>query len=461
MNQKIAKEVLTTALQSGGDFAEIFLEETNNNSFKYEDGHVSEVSSTIIAGAGIRILKGLQSVYGYTNDTSLEGLNKLADQLTYRYEGKKEYEVAEFVLEKGTNHKYKKTTNDFDEKRKVELLKKAHDAAKSVSPYVAKVIVSLLDNHQKVTIINNEGKWVEDDRHRVRLAVQVIATKDGQMETGFEGPGALKGYEYFDEIDVEEIARGVALATVEALDAKETPSAKMDVVIDNGFGGVIFHEACGHSLEATAVAKNLSVFAGKKGQKIANEIVTAVDDGTLENYWGSGNFDDEGNKTQRNVLIENGILKNYLVDDQNGRRMKEKGNGATRRQSYKYAPTSRMSNTFITNGKHTLEEIIAATKSGLFAKKMGGGSVNPITGEFNFSVQEAYLIEDGKITKRLKGATLIGSGAEVLQNIDMVANNLLTAQGMCGSVSGSIPADVGQPAIRVRNITVGGRGGVR
>ena len=235
----------------------------------------------------------------------------------------------------------------------------------------------------------------------------------------------------------------------------------MDVIIENGFGGVIFHEACGHSLEATSVAKNLSVFSNKLGQKIANEAVTAIDDGTLENFWGSGNYDDEGNPTRRNVLIEKGVLKSYLVDDQNGRRMKQKGNGACRRQSYKYAPTSRMSNTFIDNGPYTTQEIIQATKKGLYAKKMGGGSVNPITGEFNFAVQEAYLVEDGQIKERVKGATLIGNGAEVLLNIDMVGNNLLTAQGMCGSLSGSIPADVGQPCVRVRNITVGGRGGAQ
>jgi TldD protein len=243
------------------------------------------------------------------------------------------------------------------------------------------------------------------------------------------------------------------------LSAEECPSGKMDVVIGNAFGGVIFHEACGHSLEATSVARGLSVFSGKKGEKIANECVTAIDDGTIENAWGSNNIDDEGNPTQRNVLIKDGVLTSYLVDDFNGRRMGEKGNGATRRQSYKYEPTSRMSNTYIDNGKNTPEEIIAATKFGLYAKKMGGGSVNPATGEFNFACLEAYLIEDGKVTRPVKGATLIGNGAEILHNIDMVGNDLLRAQGMCGSSSGSIPTDVGQPTIRVRNITVGGRGG--
>lgn len=233
----------------------------------------------------------------------------------------------------------------------------------------------------------------------------------------------------------------------------------MDVVMGNGFGGVIFHESCGHALEASAVSIGLSVFANKKGQQIASELVSAVDDGTIEGGWGSGNIDDEGNPTQRNLLIKNGVLNSYLVDDFNGRRMNEKGNGATRRESYAFEPTSRMSNTFILAGKSTPEEIIRATKFGLYAKSMGGGSVNPATGEFNFAVIEGYMIEDGKVTYPVKGATLIGSGKEVLMNIDMVGNDLLRAQGMCGAASGSIPADVGQPTIRVKDITVGGSGG--
>jgi hypothetical protein len=257
--------------------------------------------------------------------------------------------------------------------------------------------------------------------------------------------------------EIENIVRECSAITT--LKARECPSAKMDVIIENGFGGVIFHEACGHSLEATSVAKGLSVFCGKKGQKIASDLVTAVDDGTIENGWGSGNYDDEGNKTTRNVLIENGVLKNYLVDAANGRRMNEAATGCCRRQSYKYPPTSRMSNTFICNGTSTVEEMIKATKKGLYCKKMGGGSVNPVTGEFNFALSEGYLIKNGKITRPVKGATLVGSGSEILLNIDMVGNNLRRAQGMCGSMSGSIPADVGQPCIRVRNITVGGRGG--
>ena len=213
-----------------------------------------------------------------------------------------------------------------------------------------------------------------------------------------------------------------------------------------------------HSLEATSVAKGASVFCNKLGEKIASDVVTAIDDGTRENQWGSINVDDEGHPSQKNVLIENGILKSYLVDYRNSRIMNHPVTGSARRQNYQYAPTSRMTNTFFAPGKDKFEDIIKATEYGLFAKKMGGGSVNPATGEFNFSVQEGYLIENGKITKPVKGAALVGSGKEVLMNIDMISDNLEFGHGMCGSQSGSVPTDVGQPTIRVRNITVGGKG---
>nr|HPJ76511.1 TldD/PmbA family protein [Clostridia bacterium] len=221
--------------------------------------------------------------------------------------------------------------------------------------------------------------------------------------------------------------------------------------------GVIFHEACGHSLEATSVAKGNSVFSGKLGEKIAADCVTAIDDATLPNQWGTTNMDDEGGETRKNILIENGILKGYLIDKLNGKRMGMESSGSGRRQNYRYAPTSRMSNTFIDNGSSKREEIIQSTDFGLYAKQMGGGSVNPGTGEFNFSVQEGYMIRNGKIAEPVRGATLIGKGSEILKNIDMVGDNLSMAQGMCGSSSGSVPTNVGQPTLRVSKITVGGR----
>ena len=220
---------------------------------------------------------------------------------------------------------------------------------------------------------------------------------------------------------------------------------------------LFFHEACGHGLEASAVSKNASVFANKIGQQIASPLITAIDDGTITNEWGSIYIDDEGNMGRKNLLIENGILKGYMVDRYNGMRMGAAATGSSRRQSYRFVPTSRMTNTYIYNGKSTPEEIIAATDHGLYAKYMGGGSVNPATGEFNFAVSEAYIVRNGKICEPVRGATLIGKGAEVLMNIDMVGNNLKLSQGMCGASSGSIPVCVGQPMLRVKTITVGGK----
>ncbi|MCL2400281.1 MAG: TldD/PmbA family protein, partial [Defluviitaleaceae bacterium] len=221
--------------------------------------------------------------------------------------------------------------------------------------------------------------------------------------------------------------------------------------------GVIFHEACAHSLEATSVAKKASVFTDRLGEQIASPLVTAIDDGTMPNEWGSVHIDDEGTPTQRKVLIEKGILKSYMVDYLNGLKMDMPSTGSSRRESYKFAPTSRMTNTYIANGESTPEEVIADTEYGLYAKKLGGGSVQPATGEFNFAVDEGYIIRNGKIAEPVRGATLIGKGAEILPLIDKVANNMAQAPGVCGSISGAVPTNVGQPMIRVKEMTVGGR----
>ena len=265
------------------------------------------------------------------------------------------------------------------------------------------------------------------------------------------------GLEMFDTILPKDIGVKAAKQAVVMAGAGYCPAGVMPVAIENGFGGVIFHEACGHGLEASSVAYGQSVFAGKLGEKIANEKVTAIDDGTIPNAWGSINIDDEGTPAQRNVLIENGILKSYMIDKFNGRRMGMASTGNARRQSYAYTPTSRMTNTYIAAGDDKNEDIIASMEYGLYAASMGGGSVNPVTGEFNFSVNEGYIVRNGVICEPVRGATLVGKGSEILQNIDMVGTDMDQAQGMCGSSSGSVPTNVGQPLIRVSTITVGGR----
>ena len=314
----------------------------------------------------------------------------------------------------------------------------------------------MLNVKQHVQISNSNGKLVQDTRIRTRMPVTAYAQDEKSMQSGFEGPGASMGLEFYDTTQPEDIAKEAARIALVMLEAKDCPSGKMPVVIDNGFGGVIFHEACGHALEASAVSKDQSVFTNKLNTKIASDCVTAIDDGTIPNAWGSQNVDDEGNPQQKRVLIKDGELTSYMIDTLNGRRMNMASTGSSRRQSYKYEPTSRMSNTYIAAGKDKFEDLFKGIKKGLYAKKMGGGSVNPQTGEFNFAVNEGYMIIDGKITYPVKGASLIGNGAEILMNIDKVSDNLKRAQGMCGASSGNIPTDIGQPAIRVSSITVGG-----
>lgn len=460
ISKKLAQEVLNVGLSTGSDFAEIFLEETYVENISLDNGNCETATNSIIYGAGIRLLNKLQSVYGYTNDISRKGLISLASSLSHSFNEERKIEVKEINKVKVSKHHQPKIKyEDISKKEKVAYLLKGSDACKNYDPRIVRVTAGLMAKVQHVHIFNSDGKYIEDTRCRGRAFLSAIASENGLIESAFNGPGASRGYDFFlEDIDFEKLGVETAKQAILMLSAKECPSGKMPVIIGNGFGGVIFHEACGHSLEASSVSKNLSVFSNKLGTKIASDIVSAVDDGTIEGAWGSENVDDEGHKTHRNVLIKNGILTSYLIDSFNGRRMNAHENGASRRQSYKYEPTSRMSNTFILPGKSTPEEIIANTKFGLYAKSLGGGSVNPATGEFNFAANEAYIIEDGKIAYPVKGATLIGAGQEVLLKIDMIGNDLLRAQGMCGAASGSIPTDVGQPTIRVSEMTVGGRG---
>lgn len=460
LSKKVIENVLYAALSTGGDFAEIFVEDRYNSSIKMVGGYIENSISGRDYGVGIRVFDGLNSAYGYTNDSSEENLIKVAREVALAAKSKVDDIVLNMMKSEVKNlHPIKIMPNSVDKSRKVELLKRGYESAKNYDPLISQVTANYFDEEQNVLIANTEGLIVEDKRVRTRFSIQSVASKDSEMQVGFYGPGALMGFEFFDTIDVEEVGKEASRIAKTMILADYSPSGLMPVVIHNEFGGVLFHEACGHSLEATSVAKGNSVFSGKLGQQIASPLVTAIDDGTLPNNWGSLNVDDEGTPTQRNVLIENGILKSYLIDKLNGRRMGMKSTGSGRRQSYKYAPTSRMNNTFIANGDSTFEEIIANTEKGLFAKKLGGGSVNPATGDFNFAVMEGYLIENGKITKPVRGATLIGTGAKVLENIDMVGNNQSCGQGMCGSLSGSVPTNVGQPTIRVKALTVGGRKG--
>ena len=460
LSKNIVSEVLAKCLITGGDFAEIFEEDSINNSISLVDGKVDDAIGGRSYGIGIRIFKGFNSVYAYTNNNSLSSLLDTAHRAALALGAVKENNINEIILNEKkitTIHPIIYYPKDVTYDKKIAILKSAYGAAKGFSEEISQVVASYADKEQNVLIANTEGLYVQDTRIRTRLGVSAIASKGSENQTGFEGPGRHMGIEMFDNIDPEYHGKEAARIAHTMLHAKNCPAGNMTVAIDNGFGGVIFHEACGHALEASAVAKGNSVFANKLGEQIASTKVTAIDDGTVPNAWGSLNIDDEGNNTQKNVLIENGILKGYMIDKLNGRRMNMEATGSSRRQSYKFQPTSRMTNTYIAAGNDKPEDIIKSIEDGLYAKKLGGGSVNPVTGEFNFAVQEGYLVKNGEIQEPVRGASLIGKGSEVLMDIDMVGDNLEVAQGMCGSSSGSIPTNVGQPMIRVKKMTVGGR----
>ncbi len=329
--------------------------------------------------------------------------------------------------------------------------------ARGVSDKIKQVNLRYSEKRRNILVCASNGILKEDSQTYVRLVMVSMASDGINTQTSGRTKGALDGYQVIRDLNLKEMALSAADSAIRMLNSKYPKSGKYPVVIDNAFGGVIFHEACGHALEATTVADNASVFCNKLGEKIASDTVTAIDDGTIKNAWGSYNIDDEGNDAQRTVLIENGILKSYLVDELGAIKMNHKVTGSARRESYKYPPTSRMRNTFIDNGNSSFEDLISGIEYGLYAKKMGGGSVDPATTDYNFSVSEGYLIENGKITEPVRGATLIGRGYETLMNIDAVSSNLELADGICGSISGSVPTTVGQPSIRVKELTVGGR----
>ena len=443
-------------MSSGADFAEIYEEKELTETISMLSGKVEDINSITTSGYGIRLYKGVQSFYAYSNNTDNESVMALINDLKDAV-GKGEprtVKLSEVKYE--TKHPVKVLFTDVSLEDKTALMMRTNNAAFSADSKIVKAQTNLLNVLQDVQISNSSGKLVKDRRVRTRLMCQAFAQEGDDLQSGADRPGAGMGLEFYETVLPESIGKEAARTALVNLSAKECPSGKMPVIIDNGFGGVIFHEACGHSLEATSVAKNQSVFAGKYGQRIANKCVNAVDDGTIPNAWGSQNIDDEGNFQQRRVLIKDGILTSYMIDQINSRRMGMEPTGSGRRESYKFEPTSRMSNTFILAGTDSFEDMFKGIEKGLYAKKMGGGSVNPQTGEFNFNVQEGYMIENGKITYPVKGAAIIGNGRDILMDIDMVADNLKCAQGMCGSISGAIPTDVGQPAIRITSITVGG-----
>ncbi|WP_062268378.1 TldD/PmbA family protein [Endozoicomonas arenosclerae] len=458
LNPVTAKAVIDHALFMGADFAELFVEHHQTSSVQLVSGEVDKINSGIDFGIGIRLFFGHKILYGYTNSADEQELKRVTALLAAKDQRDQIASAGALNLNKFQDHHpcIQALSQSTNLDSKIAFLRQADEAARKQSEKIVQFMGSALQREQRIEIFNSEGLHIGDTRHYTRFAGNAVAQEGNEQSTGFEAPGALTGWELNEQLDAKVLGEQIAKQALIKLNADACPSGEMPVVIGNGFGGVIFHEACGHLLETTSVAKQASVFHDQMGEMIANPVVSAVDDGTLGNKWGSINIDDEGMATRKTQLIKDGVLTNFMADKMGALKTGFERTGSGRRESYKYAPASRMRNTFIEAGDSSLEDMISTIERGVYAKKMGGGSVQPGTGEFNFAVQEAYLIENGKISKPLKTATLISTGPKVLKEISMIGADLDFAAGMCGSVSGAVPTTVGQPALKVDKITVGG-----
>ena len=459
LDKKMMSELISIVLHGGADFAEVYAEYSHNSTIAYANRKIEAINDQIISGVGIRAFVGTRTYFACTTDLTPAGLRECANRVAQAV-GNPVDRIADFSLTERINpniHPIKILPTDVPAKVRADLLRAGCGKAYEADEKIIQVNGNLISYDKSFTVANSEGLYTSDRQVRTRMMVSAIASNGTENQSGMCSPGRHMGLEVFDLFQPENIGAEAARQALVNLRAIPCPSGKMTVAIANGFGGVIFHEACGHSLEATSVGIGMSQMCGKLGKQVANPKVTAIDDSTIPNAWGSCNIDDEGKPMQRRVLIENGILKSYMIDRLGERRMGMASTASGRRQSYSFEPTSRMSNTFIDNGPDKNEDIIASIENGIYCAAMGGGSVNPFTGDFNFAAREAYLVRNGKICEPVRGASLIGNGGDVIMNIDMVGQDLETAQGMCGSSSGSVPTDVGQPLIRVSEITVGGQ----
>lgn len=456
MNKEQYAKYINMCLANGADFAEIYEEKTTDITYTLSDEKLDTIGSSCLVGLGIRVIKDGETFYISTNNMSEKNIEKAILKLTKGFE-KREIEpiTLDDLEDKRIAVEIPHDAYPIDDKKKI--LYRIDKVARETSDLISQVKILLFERDTDFTIANSKGKFVASNQCLTRLMINVFASKNGNLESANKRFGYRQGYEFLKDLNLDEISKEVAQKAVAKLDAIYFKGGEMPAVICNGFGAVIFHEACGHGLEATAVAPHSSVFSDDLDNKIASEKVTLIDDGTIEGAWGTNSIDDEGAIPQKNILIENGILKQYLVDGANAEKMGQSANGCARRENYRYAPTSRMSNTYLAPGNDSIDDMIKSIDYGIYCEEMGGGSVRPATGDFNFTVAGARLIEHGKLTKYLKGCTLIGNSKDILKNVEMVSDDLNMDSGICGSASGHIPVTIGQPTIKVSKILVGGK----
>jgi TldD protein len=459
IEEAVLQEVLGAALRTGGEFAEVFAEDRRNSSAVLDDGRVEELTSGRDRGAGIRVVVGDTTGFAHTADLTDAGLLAAAEAAAAAAKGGGGGTNSVALTRRTASRGYDIETypGDVPKARKVDLLTRADDVARSVGDAISQVSVSYGDNRRHILVANSDGLLAEDDTVRTFFSVSCVATGDTGMQTGRESVGRTVGFELFDLYDIDELARRAADRALTKLAARPAPSGQMPVVIASGGGGVLFHEACGHGLEADLVSKGASVFADRVGQRVASPGVTVVDDGTMAKEWGNIAIDDEGNPAQRNVLIEDGVLTDYMWDQLRARKEGRASSGNGRRQSYQHLPMVRMTNTYLLAGTEDPDDIVASTEKGVLVKHLGGGQVNTATGDFVFGMTEAYLIEDGEITEPLREGNLIGNGPEVLQRIDALGDDFaMGPPGTCGKDGQGVPVGDGVPTLRVSSLTIGG-----
>jgi TldD protein len=455
IDRDIAARVLERALSRGGDFAEVFAEERRGFSLSIDESRVERPQSGSERGAGVRVIDGEVTRFAHVDGLAEDDLMAAADGLAAALGGGGTEPVA---LEAANPPKLQEIDVDpasVPAERKAEVLRELDERARSAGPEIAQASASYSEGRRLVAVFNSEGLEATDDRTRVRLGAQVVARKDGTVETGFETLGAHRGFELLDG-DPARIAEQAASKALELLGADPAPAGEMTVVVGGGFGGVLFHEMTGHGLEADAVQKGASVYAGKMGEKIAEPLLTAYDDGSMPGEWGTGAIDDEGTPCRQTAVIEDGRLTSYLYDRLRARRDGTESTGNGRRESFRDLPIPRMTNTYIKPGDASPEEIISEVERGFYAVSFGGGQVEPATGDFVFGVSEGYLIEGGKVTKPCRGATLIGNCLQALARIDAVGSDFEMKTGFCGKAGQTAPVGTGQGHVRIRGMTVGG-----
>src|ERR1700728_2394516 len=457
IDSDVLERVLSASLANGGDMAEVSAEDRQTSSAILDDRRIEELSSGRERGAGIRVVVGETTGFAHTADLSEAGLLVAAEAAAAvaRRGGGGNKTVA-LPPRQSLPDRRSVLPSQVEKSAKLELLSRADDAARSAGSSITQVQVGYGDSRRQVLIASTDGLLSEDDQIRTRFNVSCVATGDTGMQTGFESVARTEGFELFGQFAVEDIARIAARRAIGKLAARPAPSGELPVILAGGSGGILFHEACGHGLEADHIVKDSSVYVGQVGQQVASSLVTLVDDGTVSGEWGNFAVDDEGKAAARNVLIEDGVLTDYMWDWLRARKEGRPSSGNGRRQSYQHLPMVRMTNTFLLAGTENPDELVAQTPRGVYVAKLGGGQVNTATGDFVFGTSEAYLIEDGRITEPLRDANLIGNGPEVWRRIDVVATDFAMMPGTCGKDGQSVPVGCGQATLRITGVTIGG-----